>query len=116
MEKKQVKRIVELYIFPTEGTSYMGGLENRPVIARSEGRTVWDTDGKAYLDLQLGQMGAALGHQHPRMVKRIRETMDTFGAYCRTGALGGWDHRAAAGLLHSGQSRVREARDGSHHG
>ena len=77
MKKKQVKRIVEKYMFPTEGTSYMGGLENRPVIARSEGRTVWDTDGKAYLDFQSGQMGAALGHQHPRMVKRIRETMDT---------------------------------------
>jgi 2,2-dialkylglycine decarboxylase (pyruvate) len=77
MEKKQVKRIVEKYMFPTEGTSYMGGLENRPVIARSEGRKVWDTDGKEYLDFQSGQMGAALGHQHPRMVKRIRETMDT---------------------------------------
>ena len=77
MKKKQDKRIVEKYMFPTEGTSYMGGLENRPVIARSEGRMVWDTDGKAYLDFQSGQMGAALGHQHPRMVKRIRETMDT---------------------------------------
>ena len=55
----------------------MGGLENRPVIAKSEGRTVWDTDGKAYLDFQSGQMGAALGHQHPRMVKRITATMES---------------------------------------
>ncbi|MEC8175079.1 MAG: aminotransferase class III-fold pyridoxal phosphate-dependent enzyme, partial [Pseudomonadota bacterium] len=47
------------------------------VIAKSEGRTVWDTDGKAYLDFQSGQMGAALGHQHPRMVKRITATMES---------------------------------------
>lgn len=77
MEKKRVKSIIGKYMFPTEGTSYMGGLENRPVIAKSEGRTVWDTDGKAYLDFQSGQMGAALGHQHPRMVKRITATMES---------------------------------------
>ena len=77
MEKKRVKSIVEKYMFPTEGTSYMGGLENRPVIARSEGRTVWDTNGKAYLDFQSGQMGAALGHQHQRMVERITATMQS---------------------------------------
>ena len=77
MEKKRVKSIVGKYMFPTEGTSYMGGLENRPVIAKSEGRTVWDTNGKAYLDFQSGQMGAALGHQHPRMVKRITATMES---------------------------------------
>ncbi|MEC7539000.1 MAG: aminotransferase class III-fold pyridoxal phosphate-dependent enzyme, partial [Pseudomonadota bacterium] len=77
MEKKRVKSIVGKYMFPTEGTSYMGGLESRPVIAKSEGRTVWDTDGKAYLDFQSGQMGAALGHQHPRMVKRITATMES---------------------------------------
>ena len=75
MDKNRVKRIVAKYMFPTEGTSYMGGLESRPVIARSAGRRVWDTDGKEYLDFQSGQMGAALGHQHPRMLKRINETM-----------------------------------------
>ncbi|MDP7391704.1 MAG: aminotransferase class III-fold pyridoxal phosphate-dependent enzyme [Alphaproteobacteria bacterium] len=77
MEKKRVKSIIGKYMFPTDGTSYMGGLENRPVIAKSEGRTVWDTNGKAYLDFQSGQMGAALGHQHPRMVKRITATMES---------------------------------------
>ena len=77
MDKGHIKRIVGKYMFPTEETSYMGGLEHRPVIARSEGQTVWDTDGKKYLDFQSGQMGAALGHQHPRMVRRIRETMET---------------------------------------
>lgn len=75
MDAKRIRKIVETYMFPTEGTSYMGGLEDRPVLARSLGSTVWDTAGKAYLDFQSGQMGAALGHQHPRIVGRIERTM-----------------------------------------
>ena len=59
MEKKRVKSIVGKYMFPTEGTSYMGGLENRPVIAKSEGRTVW-TPTENLFRFQSGQMGAAL--------------------------------------------------------
>src|SRR5262249_16247804 len=61
--------------FPTEKSSYMGGLEDRPIIASSIGSTVVDTEGKQYLDFQSGQMGAALGHQHPRIVNTIIETM-----------------------------------------
>src|SRR5262249_56917775 len=39
------------------------------------GVMVTDIDGKQYLDFQSGQMGAALGHQHPRVVKRITDTL-----------------------------------------
>ena len=53
----------------------MGGLEDRPILAQSSGVTVTDTEGKQYLDFQSGQMGAALGHQHPRIVKRITDTL-----------------------------------------
>ena len=62
-------------MFPAEGKSYMGALKNRPILAKSNGRTVTDINGKEYLDFQSGQMGAALGHQHPRIVKRIKETI-----------------------------------------
>jgi len=75
MDRKKAKRIAAQWMFPTEGTSYMGGLEDRPVLVRSEGSTVVDSDGKEYLDFQSGQMGAALGHQHPRMVAVIEKTM-----------------------------------------
>ena len=75
MNKSKAKKIVADYLFPAEGSSYMGGLEDRPILAKSKGRTVTDTDGKEYLDFQSGQMGAALGHQHPRIVKRIAETL-----------------------------------------
>lgn len=75
MDAKRVRGIVRRWMFPTEGGSYMGGLEDRPILARSEGRTVTDTSGKAYLDFQSGQMGAALGHQHPRIVAVIERTL-----------------------------------------
>ncbi|KZD09738.1 aspartate aminotransferase family protein [Oceanibaculum pacificum] len=77
MDRSQAKQIVTDWVFPTVKSSYMGGLEDRPILAKSEGQTVTDTDGKTYLDFQSGQMGAALGHQHPRIVKKITETMKT---------------------------------------
>jgi 2,2-dialkylglycine decarboxylase (pyruvate) len=75
MDRTEARQIVEKWMFPTVKSSYMGGLEERPILAKSHGSTVVDTDGKEYLDFQSGQMGAALGHQHPRIVARIEETM-----------------------------------------
>ena len=77
MKKNQIKRIVDQWMFPTESGSYMGGLEDRPVLERSEGVIVTDTEGKEYIDFQSGQMGAALGHQHPRMMAAIEKTLKT---------------------------------------
>jgi 2,2-dialkylglycine decarboxylase (pyruvate) len=75
MDRTRAREIIERWMFPTEKKSYMGGLEDRPILASAKGVTVTDTDGKEYLDFQSGQMGAALGHQHPRIVKVITETM-----------------------------------------
>jgi 2,2-dialkylglycine decarboxylase (pyruvate) len=75
MDRSRARNIVDTWMFPTEKKSYMGGLEDRPILAKSLGATVTDTEGKEYLDFQCGQMGAALGHQHPRIVKAITETM-----------------------------------------
>ena len=75
MNRTKARQIVSRWMFPTVKSSYMGGLEDRPILARSAGTTVVDTEGKTYLDFQSGQMGAALGHQHPRIVARIVKTM-----------------------------------------
>ena len=75
MRRSEIKDIVERWMFPTEKSSYMGGIEDAPVLAASRGTTVTDTDGKEYLDFQSGQMGAALGHQHPRIVAAIEKTL-----------------------------------------
>ena len=77
MDRAEAKQIIANWVFPTVKTSYMGGLEDRPILAKSQGSTVTDIEGKQYLDFQSGQMGAALGHQNPRIVKKIRETMDS---------------------------------------
>lgn len=77
MKKSRIKKIVDRWVFPTETGSYMGGLENRPVLEKSSGSIVTDTEGKEYLDFQSGQMGAALGHQHPRMIAAIQKTLDS---------------------------------------
>ena len=75
MKSEKIRTIVRRWMFPTEGGSYMGGLEDRPVLNASRGSTVVDTKGKEYLDFQSGQMGAALGHQHPRMIAVIEKTL-----------------------------------------
>src|SRR5689334_15649890 len=75
MDRAKAREVINTWMFPTEKKSYMGGLEDRPILAKSSGVMVTDLDGKEYLDFQSGQMGAALGHQHPRIVKRITETL-----------------------------------------
>lgn len=41
------------------------------VLARGEGRRVWDVDGRAYLDLSGGIAVTSVGHANPRLAKAI---------------------------------------------
>ncbi len=77
MDAKRVGKIVARWMLPTEKSSYMGGVENRPVIASATGSTVVDTEGREYLDFQSGQMGAALGHRHPKIIAAIEKALAT---------------------------------------
>jgi acetylornithine/N-succinyldiaminopimelate aminotransferase len=43
------------------------------VLERGEGCRLWDTDGRAYLDLYGGIAVSALGHAHPALVRAIAE-------------------------------------------
>jgi acetylornithine/N-succinyldiaminopimelate aminotransferase len=45
---------------------------------RGDGATVWDSDGKAYLDFFAGLSVHNAGHCHPRIVDAIREQAATF--------------------------------------
>ena len=82
MDPAKVKEIVDTWMIPTPGAAYMAGLEDRPVLAAASGSTVVDTTGREYLDFQSGQMGAALGHRHPRVMRAIEEAMLTASTYC----------------------------------
>ena len=48
-----------------------------PVLAWGRGSIVKDVNGKEFLDFNSGQMCSALGHNHPGIVKAIRESCET---------------------------------------
>jgi len=48
-----------------------------PVIVWGRGSVVRDVNGKEYLDFNSGQMCAALGHNHPRIVQALQESAET---------------------------------------
>lgn len=64
------------------------------VVARAEGSTLVDVDGKRYLDGNSSWWVATLGHGHPRLLRVLREQSETL-AHC---ALAGITHEPAARL------------------
>ena len=51
-------------------------LSGSPVEVRALGSTIWDQDGKAYLDFAGGYGVFTLGHSHPRVVAAVREQLE----------------------------------------
>jgi putrescine aminotransferase len=51
-------------------------LSGSPVEMRALGTTIWDQNGKAYLDFAGGYGVFTLGHSHPRVVAAVREQME----------------------------------------
>jgi 2,2-dialkylglycine decarboxylase (pyruvate) len=45
-----------------------------PIVARAQGATLWDRDGREYLDFSSGQMCATIGHNHPRIVQALQRS------------------------------------------
>ncbi|MDZ5111308.1 aspartate aminotransferase family protein [Pseudomonas putida] len=65
-----VKDLDREYVFHSWSTQ---GTLNPLVIAGGEGSTVWDYDGKRYLDFSSQLINTNLGHQHPAVIKAIQE-------------------------------------------
>jgi 4-aminobutyrate aminotransferase-like enzyme len=61
------------YLVQTSLLSDIVPADEGPVIARAEGSLSYDTEGKAYLDFNSGQMCSTLGHNNPRIQKVIEE-------------------------------------------
>ncbi len=51
-------------------------LSGSPVEVRAEGSTIWDQNGKAYLDFAGGYGVFTLGHRHPRVVEAVRAQLE----------------------------------------
>lgn len=64
------------------------------VVARAEGASLHDVDGKRYIDGNASWWVAALGHGHPRILRVLREQSEVL-AHC---ALGGIAHEPSARL------------------
>ena len=55
--------------------------QRRPVLERAQGVSMWDRDGRHYIDACSGAMVSNIGHSHPHVLAAMRAQMDrsTFG-------------------------------------
>jgi acetylornithine/N-succinyldiaminopimelate aminotransferase len=65
MTKDQIVEMHQRYVMPTYAPSL--------VLVRGEGSTVWDADGREYLDFLAGIAVVNVGHCHPGVTAAIRE-------------------------------------------
>lgn len=47
-----------------------------PLVARAQGATLWDRDGREYLDFSSGQMCATIGHNHPSILQALQHSAE----------------------------------------
>src|ERR1700735_696953 len=59
-------------------------LSGSPVEVRASGSTIWDQNGKAYLDFAGGYGVFTVGHSHPRVLAAVREQMDRMSLSSKT--------------------------------
>ncbi|RLE50346.1 MAG: glutamate-1-semialdehyde 2,1-aminomutase [Candidatus Methanomethylicota archaeon] len=50
-------------------------------VAKAKGCRVWDVDGNEYTDYWVGHGALILGHNHPLMVKAVKEAVDKIGTH-----------------------------------
>jgi putrescine aminotransferase len=51
-------------------------ISGSPIEVRAQGCTIWDSNGKAYLDFAGGYGVFTLGHSHPRVIAAVRDQME----------------------------------------
>lgn len=47
-----------------------------PMVAKARGATLWDRDGRDYLDFSSGQMCATIGHNHPQIRQALQQSSE----------------------------------------
>ena len=73
---------------PTPTASELPTYTRWPItLVKGEGSTVWDAEGKSYLDLYGGHAVASTGHAHPAVVRAIAEQAKTLLFYSNVVAL-----------------------------
>lgn len=72
MDAKQLREIGQKHVIRSSLLSDVVDAAGGPVFVRAAGSEVWDTDGKAYLDFNSGQMCSWLGHNNPRVTEAVQ--------------------------------------------
>jgi putrescine aminotransferase len=70
------------YVNP--GLARLMKVSGSPVAVRASGTTIWDHNGKAYLDFAGGYGVFTLGHSHPRVVAAVRDQLERMSLSCKT--------------------------------
>jgi adenosylmethionine-8-amino-7-oxononanoate aminotransferase len=70
--------------------------EDAPIIERAHGTTLWDTDGRAYIDGVSSLWCTVHGHGHPRLDAAVRAQLDRVA------------HTTMLGLTHPGAAELAE--------
>jgi acetylornithine/succinyldiaminopimelate/putrescine aminotransferase len=76
MDREEALKKASDYLLKTSLLSDIVTSDEGPIIEHASGSTVWDTEGRPYLDFNSGQMCSALGHNN----ERIREVMQAQAA------------------------------------
>lgn len=66
------RQLFDQYVLPTYGRFPL-------CLERGEGSSVWDEDGKEYLDFGAGIAVCSLGHSHPRLAEAVAQQARTLG-------------------------------------
>ena len=70
--------------FINPGLARVMKLSGSPVAVRASGTTIWDQNGKAYLDFAGGYGVFTVGHSHPRVVAAVREQLERMSLSSKT--------------------------------
>ncbi len=77
MDSDALRAAGDRYLVRSELLSDVVGASDGPVFVRAEGSEIWDSDGRAYLDFNSGQMCSALGHNNPRVIEAVSQGLRT---------------------------------------
>ncbi len=72
LSNEQIMALRKSYVYPTQNPYYTEPIQ----LVRARGSRVWDNAGREYLDVIGGIVTISVGHNHPRIVSRIRQMLD----------------------------------------
>jgi acetylornithine/succinyldiaminopimelate/putrescine aminotransferase len=73
MDRAEALKKAGEYLIKTSLLSDIVPAAEGPIIDHATGSTVWDIEGRPYLDFNSGQMCSALGHNNERIQRVMRE-------------------------------------------